>query len=109
MGKGKNIEHMAGVVIFTLVEWLNYYLVYRNVFGVKFIKNKIPYIIVILLISVLQAICFLKTGNAWRDINIILLGLVAFPALEECTGIIVFVIYGKVASKKLPEDMKFSW
>lgn len=159
MGKGKNIEYMVGVVIFTLVEWLNYYLVYRNVFGVTFIKNKIPYIIVILLISVLQAICFLKTGNEWRDINIILLGLVAFPvlakskrvkvgilfpvvlllsslvnilgsyglaailgihqdvlcdsweltALAECTGIIVFVIYGKVASKKLPEDMKFSW
>lgn len=150
---------MIGVVVFTLVEWLNYYLVYRNVFGITFIKKKIPYIAVIILISVLQAICFLKAGNEWRDINIILLGLVVFlalakskrvkvgilfpvvillsslvnvlgsyglaailgihqdvlcdswelTALAECTGIIVFTIYGKVASKKLPEDMKFSW
>lgn len=150
---------MVGVVIFTIVEWLNYYLVYRNVFGIAFIKKKPLYFAVIISISVLQAICFLKAGNEWRDINILLLGFVVFWALAEskrikvvvlfpavillsslvnvmgsyglaailgmpqevlcdswtltslaeCTGIIVFSIYGKIVSRKLPENMSFSW
>lgn len=145
--------------MFTLVEWLNYFAVYRNVLGMKFSKRKVPYLAVFLLITIIHAVCWRSAGDKWRDIIIILVSLVAFPIwaegkrgnacalfpavllisslvnilgsyalaavlsirhdvlcesiglelLSECTGIIVFSVYGKLFSKKISEEISFSW
>ncbi len=145
--------------MFTLVEWLNYFLVYRNVLGVKFSKRKLLYCAVFIVTTIVHVVCWRSAGDKWRDIIIILASLVAFPIwaeskrgkvgalfpavllisslvnilgsyalstvlsirhevlcesiglelLAECTGIIVFSVYGKLFSKKISEDISFSW
>jgi len=145
--------------LFTLVEWLNYFIVYRNVLGMKFSKRKVPYLAVFILITIIHAVCWRSAGDKWRDIIIILVSLVAFPIwaeskrgkvcalfpavllisslvnilgsyalaaalsirhdvlcesiglelLAECTGIIVFSVYGKLFSNKISEEISFSW
>lgn len=71
--------------MFTLVEWLDCYVIYKNVFGIRFTKKKAPYIVVIVLACVLQgvALCFL--GDIWREFNSVIIGLIAAFALTEGT------------------------
>lgn len=69
--------------MFTLVEWLDCYVIYKNVFGIRFTKRKAPYIVVIVLACVLQgvALCFLD--DIWREFNSVIIGLIAAFALTE--------------------------
>lgn len=69
--------------MFTLVEWLDCYVIYKNVFGIRFTKRKTPYILIIVLACVLQgvALCFLD--DIWREFNSVIIGLIAAFALTE--------------------------
>lgn len=73
--------------MFTLVECLDCYVIYRNVFGIHYTKRKIPYIILFLLTCVMQGFALYCAEDAWRDIISIIIGFVgAFLLTEKKRG-----------------------
>lgn len=74
---------MAGVLLITFAEYLNYFVVYKNVFGISLTKKKLPYVLVTVLACVIQGISYYYTGDKWRDNIILSLGFVIMPILAE--------------------------
>ncbi len=68
---------MIGVILYTLIEFLNYYLAYKNVFGIQFTKKKLPYVIAIISACMVQIIVLYLVDNTWRDIVATAMGLFA--------------------------------
>ena len=74
---------MIGVMLFTLVECLDCYVVYKNVFGVNFTKKKTLYAAVALLAFVLQGVALHSLEPIWREAISIFIGLVMAILLVE--------------------------
>ncbi len=84
---------MIGTVAYTLIEFLNFYLVYRNVFGVKFRKGKRLYSAV-LAISCVAVIVLLNCQERFgRDSVVLLVGIVATLVLTRGKKWKVFLLY----------------
>ena len=69
---------MIGVLLFTLVEWLDCYVIYKNVFGIRFTKRKKTYVLLVILACVLQGVAFGFLDDIWREFNSLIIGLKIF-------------------------------
>lgn len=74
---------MVGVILYTFLEWLNFYLAYRCVFGIRFTKKRWPYVMVIGSACVIQVIVLYLVDDTWRDVIIISMGLLGAVILSE--------------------------
>lgn len=74
---------MVGVILYTLMEFINFYLAYRNVFGICFTKRKLPYAIIIFVSCLTQILVLYFVDNTWRDVIAIVMGLVGAIVLTE--------------------------
>ncbi len=74
---------MIGVILYTLMEILNFYLVYKVVFRITFTKRKTLYVFVILLICAVQIAVLYLVGDLWKDVIILGMGLIGAIILTE--------------------------
>lgn len=88
---------MLGVVLYTILELLNYYVVYNKVFGVVFRKKKVPYIILILLSCFVQIGVLYFVDNTWRDIIALGAGLIIAPILAETSKLKTIALFPVVS------------
>ncbi len=89
---------MLGAVLYTILELLNYYVVYKNVFGVTFTKKKVPYIILILLSCFVQIGVLYFVDNTWRDIIALGAGLIIAPILAETSKLKTIALFPVVST-----------
>lgn len=89
---------MLGAVLYIILELLNYYVVYKNVFGVTFTKKKVPYIILILLSCFVQIGVLYFADNTWRDIIALGAGLIIAPILAETSKLKTIALYPVVST-----------
>lgn len=74
---------MVGVILYTLLELMNFYLAYKCVFGVRFTKKRWPYVMVIAGACVVQIAVRYLVDDTWRDIVAVAVGLVGAIVLTE--------------------------
>ena len=74
---------MMGVILYTLIEFFNYYLAYRNVLGIRFTTKKLCYLIAIVSSCVVQLLVLYLVDNTWRDIIAIIMGLFSAIIVSE--------------------------
>lgn len=65
---------MVGVVLYTLLEFVNFYLAYRSLFGIQFTKRKMPYVVVIMCACIVQMLILIFVDDTWRDITAVGMG-----------------------------------
>ena len=84
---------MIAVIMYTLVEFLIFYIVYVNVFGVKFKRKKLPYIAIILSTCFVQVAVLWLADNTWKDVVILGGGFVAVFILTEGKKLKAFLLF----------------
>ena len=84
---------MIAVIMYTLVEFLIFYIVYVNVFGVKFKRKKLPYIAIILSTCFVQVAVLWLADNTWKDVVILGGGFVAVFILAEGKKLKAFLLF----------------
>lgn len=84
---------MVGVVLYTLVEFLNFYLAYKVIFGIQFTKRKELYVIVCLVACGIQMVVLHLVDGSWRDIVATVMGLFAGVVLSESRKRKIVLLY----------------
>lgn len=74
---------MLGVVLYNLVEFLNYFLTYKIVMKTQFTKKKLPYIIALGSSCVVQSVVYCTVDETWRDIIAVGMSLLCVTVLTE--------------------------
>lgn len=74
---------MVGVVLYTLIELLNFYFAYKNVFGIRFTKRRLSYVIVVTASCAVQIFVLFLIDNTWRDVIAIVAGLIGAIIVTE--------------------------
>lgn len=111
---------MVGVILYTLMEFVNFYLAYRNVFGIRFTKRKLPYAIIAVGTCIAQMTVLYMVDDTWRDVVVIVAGLIGamiitkskrwkvvllYPVVMVLTGFInILGSYGLAALLKITQD-----
>ena len=72
---------MVGVILYTILEFVNFYLAYRCVFSVRFTKKRWPYVMLIVGACVVQIVVRYLVDDTWRDVIAIIVGLFAAVCL----------------------------
>lgn len=84
---------MLGVVLYTLMEFLNFYLAYKIVFGLRFIQRKESYAIVVLTACIAQITVLYLVDDTWRDIIAVVTGFFGAIVLAESKKWITALLY----------------
>lgn len=84
---------MVGVIVYFLVELLNYYLAYRYIFRIPFTKNKYFYLIDIICACMIETLVLMQMGQAYRDLSILVVGLLAILIVTKSKRWKVFLLY----------------
>lgn len=84
---------MLGVVLYTLLEFINFYLAYRSLFGITFTKKKMPYFVVIVCACIVQVLVLLLVDDTWRDITAVGMGFLGAIFLGEGQRKKVILLY----------------
>lgn len=84
---------MVGVILYTLMEFVNFYLAYRNVFGIRFTKRKLPYAIIAVGTCIAQITVLYMVDDTWRDVVILMAGLLGAVVLTESKKRKVILLY----------------
>ena len=84
---------MIGVILYTLIEFLNYYLAYRNVLGIQFTTKKQPYVIAVVSACTVQLIVLCFVDNTWRDVIALVMGLFGALMISEGERWKIFLLY----------------
>jgi len=74
---------MVGVILYTILEFVNFYLAYRCVFSVRFTKKRWPYVMVITGACIVQVVVLYLVDNTWRDVIALGMGLLGATILTE--------------------------
>lgn len=74
---------MIGVILYTLLELTNFYLAYSCVFGMRFTKKRLPYIMVIVGACTAQVAVQYWVDDTWRDLLVLGMGLAGAIILIE--------------------------
>ncbi len=84
---------MIDIITYTLVGFLVFYAAYTNIFGVKFTKKKLSYIVVILSTCFIQAAVLYLVDDTWKDVVIIGSGFVAAFILARDKRVKAFLLF----------------
>lgn len=84
---------MVGEMIYFLVELVNYYLAYRYIFRIPFTKNKYLYLIDIICACMIETFVLMQMGLVYRDVSILIVGLLAILIITKSKRWKVFLLY----------------
>ncbi len=84
---------MIGVMLYTLMEFLNFYVAYKVVFGITFTKRKNPYVFVILATWAVQIGVMYLVDDTWRDIVATIAGMFGATVLTQSKKWKVLCLY----------------
>lgn len=74
---------MVGVVLYTLIELLNFYVAYRFLLRTQFTAKKWRYVVAVAATCIVQVVVLYLVDDTWRDIIVLGMGLLCALFLAE--------------------------